>query len=129
MIPSAPQVFVREYRGNQNDAFAEFQYDAAELAEDGWVPSFQQWVPGASPGLIAGLAWLTWIKFKRPGALFVTYQGSAHAERPADRFEDWVYRLGVYEARRVLDHEVRDHVISRSEYADRVAEIDELGLD
>ena len=121
--------FVREYRGNQNDAYAEFQGDATELSADGWVPASQEWVPRSSPGLLAGLAWLAWIGFKRPGALFVTYQGSAQAERPPECLEDWVYRVGVYEARQELERDVRGHAITRSEYNDQVASIDALGLD
>lgn len=128
-IETIERTFVREYRGNQDVAYADFGVDADDFAGRGWIPSTQEWVLAASPGLIAGLAWLAWRGLRRPGALFVTYRGPAGSSTPPERFEDWVYRLGVYDARRELDHELREHAISRSMYAERIADIDRLGLD
>ena len=123
------KVFVRAYRGTEDEAYAAFQEDAELLADDGWEPTNQQWHPASSTGAAALIAWISWVWIKKPGALWVTYQADGNPGPPEETFEEWVYRVGVQEARATLEDEVRDRVISRAEYNDHVAEIDRLQLD
>jgi hypothetical protein len=123
------QVFVRAYRGSQAEAYGEFQTDAPTMAAAGWFPTTQQWIPGSSGAAAAILAYVTMVWMKRPGTLYVTYQAHGPAVVPPESFEDWVYRVGVVEARGALERDMSNEAITRGEYADGVAAIDHLQLD
>ena len=81
-----PPVLVRAYRGNEWQARRSFQWEAAELAKDGYFPSSQSWAPGSYGCasflvalllcvLIVGiLIFIYMILVKPPGTLSVTYQ-------------------------------------------------------
>ena len=75
-IDARPQsdVVVRTYPGSAQQAYADFQIDAAQMIPAGWQPIAQQYISG-SPSA-AGVALLGLLAFaaKPPGSLMVTYQ-------------------------------------------------------
>lgn len=85
-INSNPASLVRTYKGTQSAASADFQKDAAKLAEKGYVPTGQVWAPGTYGCgafilatalcfiLIGVIVFIYMIIVKPPGVLTVTYQ-------------------------------------------------------
>jgi hypothetical protein len=87
-------VIVRNYRGNQAEAFGAFQRDVVSMGAFGNVPTSQSWAPGQWSGgqffgalllcliLIGLLVFLYMLIVKPPGTLTVIYQRSARAPNP-----------------------------------------------
>jgi hypothetical protein len=49
LAASDPNIVVRRYVGKQDQAFADFQVDAAQMARAGWFPTVQHYLPGSWP--------------------------------------------------------------------------------
>ena len=75
-------VVVRTYPGSPQQAYGDFQIDAAQMIPAGWQPIAQQYISG-SPSL-AGVALFGLLAFaaKPPGSLIVTYQYQRTPEPP-----------------------------------------------
>ena len=83
-----PRTRVISYKGTGEDAVNMFREDATQLAEEGYRPTSQSWVPGAyGDGLVAvavllclvgiGVLFIAYmIVVKPPGVLTVTYDRS-----------------------------------------------------
>ncbi|SEG13280.1 hypothetical protein [Marinobacterium lutimaris] len=86
---------VRNYKGKQEEAFVEFQKDAALLEAEGFEPVNQVWIPGswgcgsflvalALCLLIIGiLVFIYMIIVKPAGTLTVTYRRKSHSQDSA----------------------------------------------
>jgi hypothetical protein len=145
------EIVVRRYSGNQINAYAAFQDDAAEMAQEGWYPVGQQYIAGSwgtrafliavllCVVLVGILIFIYMLLVKPTGVLVVTYQSRGPVRRHEESFEEddqlrdelweWVDQVGVGAARRALEADLRSGAISREEYARHTAAIDRMKLD
>ena len=138
---SDPNVVVRRYVGKQDRAFVDFQIDAAQMARAGWYPTVQYYLPGswsAAAILVALLLFFVvfgilvliyMLIFPPDGTFVVTYEYRGQVAPPRETVEAWIRRVGPAAAREVVETDLRNHDITRTDYTARMRLIDELHLD
>ncbi len=138
---SDPNVVVRRYVGKADRAFVDFQIDAAQMARASWYPTLQYYLPGswsAAAILFALLLFLVvfgilvliyMLIFPPDGTLVVTYEYRGPVAPAPEPAAAWVRRVGPAAAREVVEADLRNHDITRTDYAARMRLIDELHLD
>lgn len=144
LAASGSHVVVRRYIGKQEQAFVDFQVDAAQMSRAGWFPTAQQYIPGAWGAgafviavllflLVFGILVLIYLLLVKPaGTLVVTYQYRgpvAPVAEVVDPVDAWIRRVGPAAARATVENDLHNQDITRTEYAARMGRIDALKLD
>ena len=141
LAASDPNVVVRRYVGKQDQAFADFQVDAAQMAQAGWFPTVQTYLPGSRSTLaiviaiflilfVFGILVVLYMLFFPPdGAMVVTYEYRGPAAPRPESVEAWIRRVGKDAARASVETDLHNQDITRTDYATRMRVIDELELD
>ncbi|HEY7937694.1 MAG TPA: hypothetical protein VID26_11265 [Candidatus Limnocylindrales bacterium] len=141
LAASDPNIVVRRYVGKQDQAFADFQVDAAQMARAGWFPTVQHYLPGSWPAgaifiafllilFVFGILVLVYMLIFPPdGALVVSYEYQGPPPPAPETVQAWIRRVGKDAARASVETDLRNQDITRTDYAARMRVIDELELD
>jgi hypothetical protein len=134
-------VVVRRYPGKEEQAFVDFQVDAAQMSRADWFPTAQQYIPGSwGPAaillavvlffVIFGIFILIYMVLVKPdGTLVVTYQYRGPIAPKPETVEAWIRRVGPVAARASIENDLRNQDITRTDCAARMSVIDRLKLD